>query len=219
MEQLRLGIIAEGDKNSAEAVREIVRLILQDISERCPIARIIQVAGPIATGSKSKLLRKLEAHVQLCLRKREAQGILIVYDADDECPKDEAISLANKISTWSVGAPVAIAIAQREFEAWLIASIDSIAGKHLEGCNGIRRGVSFGGTPDTIADPKEWLSQHLQQRPGRPFRKYKETKHAREMSKHVDVTLATKRSRSFRRLVHAVEQVVMNMGHGYVSPM
>ncbi len=210
----RLAIVTEGNKDSAMGVWEIVRLVLKSLEDRK--AAGVQVLRPVATGSKSRLIKKLEAHIQLCLRNREAGGILIVFDADDDCAKTVAANIAQKARGLKVPVPVAAVAAVREFESWLIASMDSIEGRQVGGLVVMRSGSRP--DPESITDPKEWLSQHFQSTKSNPVARYRPTTHAREMSRYVDVGLATRRSRSFRRLVNAVEQVVRHMGQNYVSP-
>lgn len=55
-------------------------------------------------------------------------GILILLDADDDCPKDLAPRLAHWAAEAAAAIPCAVVMAHREYEAWMLASIESLRG-------------------------------------------------------------------------------------------
>jgi len=99
---------------------------------------------------------------------------------------------------------VATVFACQEFESWLIAGIESLAGKSLE--DG-RRGVEPGTrAPDqnleaTPRNAKEWLRKVMASG-------YNPTRDQALLTKMVDLQLISQRMRSFRRLESAISTIV-----------
>lgn len=69
---------------------------------------------------------------------------------------------------------------------------------------------------ETIRDVKGWITKHMPKKPQPKI--YKETFHQTEMTKLIDVDAAIQASRSFRRLVHAIEEIVTTTELGIVTP-
>ncbi len=88
--------------------------------------------------------------------------------------------------------------AHREYESWFLASLDTIRGRH-----GIPETASLTGDVEAVANPKQWLSDRM---PNGQI--YKETTQQASFSSGIDLDLACQNSRSFRRLCHALEQLV-----------
>jgi hypothetical protein len=63
------------------------------------------------------------------------------------------------------------------------------------------------GDAEDIVNPKQWLTDRMP-----PGRAYKETADQPALSSHIDLDLAHANSRSFRRLCHAVEQLLEDAG-------
>lgn len=159
----------------------------------------------------------LEKFVEYAFRTPNCGGVLVVMDTDGNtrCPKTLAPTFAARVRANGTRKPVAIVFAKSEYEAWLIASIESIAGKQIKGSSGIIAGAVPPASCESIKNPKVWLEKHF-----RHPQAYKETLHQAPMSALINPTLAIARSRSFRRLVHAVSQLVDSIQNGQspVSP-
>ena len=96
--------------------------------------------------------------------------------------------------------PVAIVFAYREYEAWFLASMETIA---RDSGNSFRPDLVYQGDVETRRGVKEWLTHQM------PLRQiYKPTLHQAGFTTLIDIDLAKQRSRSFRRLCHAVEEIV-----------
>jgi uncharacterized protein DUF4276 len=71
----------------------------------------------------------LRKSVRLALLQDECRAILILFDGDDDCPG----TLAPTVEAWAQDeagqVPCVVVIANREYEAWFIASIESLRGK------------------------------------------------------------------------------------------
>jgi hypothetical protein len=131
---------------------------------------------------------------------------------DDGCPETEAINLAQQIRSLNLSCPVAIVFAHREYEAWFLASLDSIARQfHL-----LPADLTYGGDVEGIRDVKGWFTRQMP-----PGRAYKETIHQTSLTTWMDLDVACQNSRSFRRLCDAVEELLTmsaNNQRGQVTP-
>lgn len=159
----------------------------------------------------------LEKFVEYACRTPGCGGVLVVMDTDSiaKCPKTFACTLAARIRAHGVVKPVAVVLAKTEYEVWLISSIETIAGKPIKGSPGIVAGTIAPLACENVKNPKSWLERHF----ARP-QVYKETMHQAPMSACVDPKLASPRSRSFRRLVHAVSELTLAIQDGttHVTP-
>ena len=80
----------------------------------------VEIARPVRT-SRYKVVQhgELERAVQLARRRDEGcDAILILLDADDDCPKDLAPDLLERGKSEGAGIPAALVLAKYEFEVW-----------------------------------------------------------------------------------------------------
>ena len=96
--------------------------------------------------------------------------------------------------------PVTIVFAHREYEAWFLASIEAIA---RDQNNKFPHNLVFTKDVESKRGVKEWLSSQLPS-----GYSYKPTVDQARLTNLIDINVAQQRSRSFRRLCHAVEQIV-----------
>ena len=167
---------------------------------------------PIIVHSLGRLRKQLEWYLSNAANHNNCGAILIALDLDDGCPKKEALQLAEEIRPLNLPVPVAIVFACREYEAWFLASLPTIAGKY-----GLPADVVYEGEVEGKRDVKGWLRAHMPQR-----RKYTPTSHQKKFTSLIDLELAHGNSRSFQRLYHAIEQLLeaAEKGErGYVSPL
>lgn len=204
--------IVEGD-GDIKAVPILLRRVLHESLQQYTW----DVSSPKKACGLARLHKKLVAYLRYAASEKDAQAILILLNLDDGCPMVEAKKLADKVRELSSRLPVAIVLASREYEAWFLASIDTIA--HQEGQK-YRFSPTFLQNPTPPSDvegirgAKEWISRQMI----RGYR-YKETSQQPSMTTLIDFKLAAQRSRSFRRLLHAVELLVQHEGQsGFVSP-
>lgn len=152
---------------------------------------VFRCARPIRV-PKSKLLKpgELERYAHLAASRITRQtpgGVLLVIDADDDCPKILAPELAARLRGEIGHVPSQVVLACREYESWFIAGIDNA---HL----------SAVADSESTRDAKSVVRQC--------FKKYSETIDQPRLSEAIDVQRARQRSRSFRRLCHALELLV-----------
>lgn len=90
----------------------------------------IEIGKPIRI-NKGHLIREdfLRKSVQLALRQPGCGSIFILFDADDDCPKQVGPQVQAWAQSEAHSIPTAVAVAQREFEAWFLAAMESLRGK------------------------------------------------------------------------------------------
>ncbi len=158
------------------------------------------VSQPIQAGGLSKLKKKLAEFVAHAQKKKDCGGILILLDLDDGCPAYEAADLAEQVRQLYLLCPVAIVFAHREYEAWFLASIEYIA---RDNSNSLPSNLKYEGEVERSRGVKEWLTSQMP-----PGQGYKPTLDQAGFTNLIDVDVAQQRSRSFRRLCHAIKEVV-----------
>lgn len=202
--------IVEGD-GEVDAVPNLVnRLLQRNTCFDLFAARVINAHGC------SNLTRPggIERFVRLALLQPQCEGVLVLLDADENCAYTLSRELANRIA--APQKPVAIVAAKCEYEAWFLASLPTIAGVPLDNRPGLNPGLTY---PDerieTRVGVKGWLDRNF------PIgRIYKETLDQLPMTRLIDLDLALPKSRSLRRLEHAVVQLIdYRNTAGFVSPL
>ena len=125
-------------------------------------------------------------------------GVLVLRDGDDDditCPVSLAAMLAP--SPGLVSVPVEIVIAFHEYEAWFLAAAESLRthpAVHDDACSPAN--------PEAKRDAKRQLE-------GMMCESYKETLHQAKFSALIDLKVASSNSRSLRRMIHAVENLLV----------
>ena len=180
----------EGDK---KAVPTLLTKILTDLKQWG-----WYVGETIAVGSLAKLKKNLAKYLSHAIKKKNCGAILMLLDLDDGCPKEEANQLAEQLRPFNLAQPVAIVFAYREYETWFLASLPTIAGHYNLPAN-----LTYDKEVEAKRAAKEWLDYHM-----RPKLTYKERIHQAKFTQLLDIELAFEHSRSFRRLYHAIEELV-----------
>ncbi|MER0243164.1 DUF4276 family protein [Streptomyces sp. HSW2009] len=124
-------------------------------------------------------------------------GVLVLRDGDDDdvdCPVALARQLAPDPALLPV--PVEVVIARHEYEAWFLAAADS-----LRGHQAVRDDATAPADPEARRSAKTQLGAMM-------LESYRETLHQPAFSALIDLHAASERSRSFRRMVHAVQGLV-----------
>jgi len=115
--------IAEGQAE-VESIPVLLRRVLAALA-----VHSVQVARPFQV-KRTKIVKEgeLERAIKLALMDRAgAEALLVVLDADDDCP----VHLADRLRERAVATtekPCAVVLAQQEFEAWLLGSKESLRG-------------------------------------------------------------------------------------------
>ena len=150
---VRIASIVEGH-GEVEAVPILIRRLAQSIAP----GLAVDAPRPIRV-KRNKILRpgELERHVRFAVNQTEAGGgILILLDADDDCPKDIASEMLSRAAAARQDRNIKVVLAKREYETWFLAAADSIAGKRS-----IAAATSAPREPESIRGAKEWLSAKM----------------------------------------------------------
>ncbi len=125
-------------------------------------------------------------------------GVLVLLDADDDCPATLGPEILQRARLARDDVPVAVVLANREYEAWFLASTSSMAG---------RRGLSVAleppVDPEAVQGAKEWLADRMPS-----GRAYSETVDQPALSACIDIPTARRHSRSFDKLCREVERLL-----------
>lgn len=132
------------------------------------------------------------------MRQPEDRGfILILLDADEDCPKTLAPELLARARTARSDADIACVLAKRELENWFKAAAASLAGV----C-GLPTDLEVPAHPED-GSGDAWLTKQMQKKDRR--RKYKKTTDALALVEKLDLHLCRENSRSFRKLCKELE--------------
>ena len=177
----------------------------------------ISIAKPKKAGGRSALDRPggIERFIEYASDTPNCGGILILADSDDDCGLEWAEGMCVRCKTRGLSVPIAVVCAVREYEAWFLASLNSIRGNRIRQNVSFDQRVEYIGYPENLAGVKEWITGQMP-----PGRAYKETSDQASMTSLIDLSLAHANSRSFRRLCHAMEELKAGMeaGSSQITP-
>lgn len=181
--------IVEG-AGEVEALPVLLRRLAQWIDPRS----VVEIQRPIPV-KRNRFLKfedgeEFDRILRLAALKSGENGwILILIDADDDCPAD----LGNRISRAAARIiphrNLSVVLANREFEAWFIAGALSLAGQR-----GFTPPQNMSRQPESIRGAKEWMGANM------AGGKYRETMDQPAFSARVDLQMVCEHSRSFRKL-------------------
>ena len=189
--------IVEGD-GDAVALPSLLTRILAEKYGRGDVLVAQGGRGVVKANGRQKLERRLDKFLGHAQNRPGCAAVLIVVDADDDCPVELAARLSERCSRIGGRFPVQIVCARRSYESWFLASLETIRGRH-----GIPDIATLPADAENVPDPKRWLTEQMP-----PGQVYKPTTHQPSLSGAIDPHLAHRESRSFRRLCHALEQLV-----------
>jgi hypothetical protein len=185
---VKLGLIVEGHGDEA-SVPILIRNILMVMAPELHL----DMQRPIRV-KRHQIVKEEEfkGALELAARWTGSGGrILVLFDADKDMPCD----LGPKLQGWARkhrrDVTVEVAIAQREFEAWFVASAVSLRGK----C-GLPEDLIGPPVPDEVSSPKSWVNDRLRSQ----GRSYKESIDQARLTACLDVREA-RRSKSFNKLL------------------
>ena len=179
--------LVEG-KGEERALPALLRRLRDELG-----AFVIEFDHPIRL-SRSQLVQEnpLRRAVRAALRQeRGCDAVLILFDSDNDCPKE----LAPKIQAWGEAeagnVPCQVVVAHHEFEAWFLGSLESLRGRH-----GVRDDASSHPDPESMRGAKEKLAASM-------VRPYRPTLDQTALTALFDLAAAHRSCRSFRRMVRA----------------
>ena len=130
------------------------------------------------------------------------------------CPVEEVGKLVERTRNLNLAKAVTIVYANREYETWFLASLDSQQGTEMRTRLEIDKSESYRGNVEDV-HAKSWLKRRMPS-----GRTYKETSDQASLSPFIDIEHTRHRSRSFERLCHAVEELLdaIESGSPVVTP-
>ena len=188
--------IVEG-QSEVESVPILLRRILY---ESLDIPNV-QVAHPFRV-KRNRVVRvgELERAIEMTLKTRAGvEAVLVVLDADDDCPARLGPALKERAERASAK-PAAVVFAKHELEAWFLGAKES-----LRGVRGIAPDAAPPTQPENIRGAKERLSRNM--RNGR----YLEVDDQSAFAERMNFEAATRACPSFARLVRVVEELCRQM--------
>ena len=181
--------IVEGD-GEVQAVPVLLRRIAQEVAPDNP-PRILK---PIRV-HRSRVIKEgvLEGYVGLAAQRVGAGGgVLILLDANGDCPARLGPALLERARVARRDRRIEAVIARCEYEAWFLASIESIAGSRT-----LSWDMAAPPAAESVRGAKEWLSQRMQV----PYRPITDQP---ALTARFDMALARRRAPSFDKMWRAV---------------
>ena len=132
------------------------------------------------------------------LRVREKGGVLVLLDADDDCPAESGPRLLARAKLARPDKQVSVVLANREFEAWFLAAAPSLAGQF-----GFPAGFTRPKSPEIPRDCKGLLTKARPR--GQP---YKETVDQAPLASAFDLKMAREHSDSFDKFYREVSRLL-----------
>ena len=184
---ISISAIVEGD-GEIEAFPVLLRRLLR---WRKPDVQI-NVLRPIRVRRDSFLKKDKEfsRYLRMASDKCGESGlVLVLLDADDDCPKKLGAEIRERAFKVAPEAKVSVVLPNREYEAWFIAAAQS-----LTGC----RGFVFDGAavvdPEVPRNAKGWIKERTVNK------RYDPVIDQPAFSAAIDLEMAYAQSRSFRKL-------------------
>ena len=173
------------------------------------IRRIAEVAAPQAVPHVPRPIRvkrdrflkenELERYVDLAGRQAGPDGgVLIVLDADDDCPPELASTILGRATRARSDRVIKVVLARREYETWFLAAADSIAG-----LRGLPSDLTPPANADSIRNAKGWLTTRMP-----PGRAYKETRDQPALASLFELVAARRGAASFDKMWRTVTQLL-----------
>lgn len=133
--------------------------------------------------------QELERAVTQAAKRPGATSILVLLDADKDCPAKLAAELLPRCER-TIELPVAVVLAKVETEAWILAAVESV-----RGVRGIRGDAEPPADPEGVRDAKGVISSLMEGSRG-----YLATDDQPALLAQLDLALAAERSPSFEKL-------------------
>jgi Domain of unknown function (DUF4276) len=185
--QRRMVCVVEG-KGEVEAIPNLCTRILIALgvwdwsvdSEPIRQPRSCLVDGRVKSPMRPARDELFDRAVQLALRSRRADGVLVLCDSDDDCPAAWGPSALARLAVVCRGAAV---MAQREYETWILHGLEQAADLDPKLVEGRR-------------DAKGLLRRYY---PG-----YRPSLHQLAVTRELDIERCWARSDSFDKLVRSI---------------
>lgn len=149
---LHIGLIVEGHGEVAAAPILVRRLLAASGTF------VVTIPPPLRL-PKGKMLKddELARAVEFMARRTAPHGaLLVLVDADADCPYVLGSSRLDVAKRARGDRPVSVVVAKREFESWFVAAATS-----LQGQRGLQTDLTPPPDPECIQNPKAWLGDRM----------------------------------------------------------
>lgn len=192
---LNLGCIVEGH-GDVSAVPFLLRRIQCEVAPDLDL----RILRPWRIG-RHKLVKagELETAVERLTRQlARPWAILVLVDADDDCPAELGPQLMTRARRARSDVPTGVVLAKREFEAWFLAAIESLSGHR-----GLAHDLDVVSDPESIRDAKGALTRNMA-----GSQAYSPTGDQPALTALFDMRMARQRSDSFDKCWREVERLL-----------
>lgn len=189
---MAIASIVEG-RGEAKSLPSLLSMLLSRLE-----AHDIYPVDPILV-HRQKVVKpgELEEAIAWAVRKRKNVGaILVLLDADDDCPAKLAPKLVERAKN-STHLPVKVVLAKREFEAWFLGCKES-----FRGFMGIAEDAVSEAVPEEEPDPKGLLKRNMR------GTKYAASVHQADFVRKMNIDLCRESCPSFDKLIRDVQDLV-----------
>ncbi|HLK55975.1 MAG TPA: DUF4276 family protein [Chthonomonadaceae bacterium] len=195
MRRVSIASIVEGD-GEVEAVPVLLRRLVQEID---PTLYVLHFPEPIRI-SRAKIVKEgeLERYLTLAAGKISPKGaILILLDADENCPATLAPQLLQRALAARSDLPISVVLAKQEYEAWFLAAAESLRNQQ-----GLSTTLEPPPDPEGIRGAKEWLRKHME-----GSRTYRETVDQKALTYLFDLQTA-RQAPSFDKMYREIQRLL-----------
>ena len=200
----QIACIVEGH-GEVEAVPVLIRRIANQLDP--PLG--VHLPKPLRV-SRSKLLQPNECERAITFSAMKVGGrggILLLVDAERDCPAELGPSLAERCRNARGDLPIAVVLAKSEFEAWFLAAAVSLRGKR-----GLPHDLSAPDHPESVRGAKEWLSNRM---PGNKH--YRETSDQPALTQEFDLVAARENAPSFDKCFREITALLASVHERFAN--
>ena len=207
---MRLTVIAEGDGDKPAIGVMLRRLpsLYEDLAQ-------VQAGVVYSALGRSNLTKDygIERFFRSIALGHDA--VLVLLDADQDCPLTLAADLAARMQACALGVPAAVVCANQAFESWFLADLESVRGVTVKGRVLLQPTAEVDESPELIVNPKRRLCELLV-----PNEYYKESSDQPALADLVDLKRVAAGCRSFCRLISGLRdlQAAVASGTDTVTP-
>jgi hypothetical protein len=180
MSAVSLGCIVEGEGEEAA-----LPILIRRVAERIDPTLAVQMPRAVCVHRNRLKREDLEQAIRRTVNLIQRPcAIFLLADADTDCPAVLGPELLERISVVRKDIPMAVVLAQHEYECWFLAAAES-----LRGHRGLAADLQAPADPEAIQDGKGWLRARMPK-----TRKYAETADQPALTALFDIDLARSRS-------------------------
>jgi hypothetical protein len=192
MDEISIGCIVEGH-GETRALPELLRRIAADLS----IWHLAVPPPQRVTKAKLLLPGVLENAVQAMALRVPGAGVLVLLDADDDCPATLGPEPARRARAARPDRKVSVVLAKMEFEAWFLAAAASLSGRR-----GLPEALMPPTDPECVRGAKEWLDYRM------TGQSYRETVDQAALAAVFDLAAARQNSPSFDKFCREARRLL-----------